>query len=81
MWAASMAPIARPSGAKFYAKYARQLVEDGYAYYCFCAAKDGDEENAEGTRQQHRDICPTRELPLAEADQKVRGWRSTCHPI
>ena len=56
-----------------YAKYARQLVESGHAYYCFCAQSEEKEEGDAGkrVRQQHRDICPTRELPLAEADQRI----------
>jgi len=29
-----------------YAKYARQLLEQGDAYYCFCAAKNEDEDHA-----------------------------------
>jgi glutamyl-tRNA synthetase len=56
-----------------YGEYARQLVESGQAYYCFCA--QSEEKDAPDTdkrvRKQHRDICPTRELPLTEADQRV----------
>jgi glutamyl-tRNA synthetase len=67
------APYRQTERREIYAKYARQLLEGGHAYYCFCAARDEDEETAKGTRQQHRDICPTRELDLAEADQKVES--------
>lgn len=69
----SYGPYRQTDRREIYAKYARQLVKNGHAYYCFCAAKEGDDENIKGARQQHRDICPTRELSLAEADKKVEG--------
>ena len=72
-------PYRQTERREFYDKYARQLVEQGDAYYCFCAAKEDDGEQEEvkgkhannGVRQQHRDICPDRNVDLAEADQKV----------
>ena len=66
-------PYRQTERREIYAKYARQLVESGHAYYCFCAqSEEKDEPEAEKrVRQQHRDICPTRELSLAEADQRV----------
>ena len=66
-------PYRQTERREIYAKYARQLVEDGHAYYCFCTAKDDGEENAKGARQQHRDICPDRDVDLARANQKVAG--------
>ena len=65
-------PYRQTERREIYAKYARQLLESGHAYYCFCSAREEDTEDTKGTRQQHRDICPTRELDLAEADQRVR---------
>ncbi|MFN2150266.1 MAG: glutamate--tRNA ligase [Anaerolineales bacterium] len=66
-------PYRQTERREIYAKYARQLVESGHAYYCFCAqSEEKDEPEAEKrVRQQHRGICPTRELSLAEADQRV----------
>jgi len=66
-------PYRQTERREIYAKYARQLLESGHAYYCFCAqTEEKDEGEAEKRiRTQHRDICPTRELPLAEADQKL----------
>ncbi len=66
-------PYRQTERRDIYANYARQLVESGHAYYCFCAAKedDGEQEDAKGKRQQHRDICPDRNVDLVEADQKV----------
>ena len=66
-------PYKQTEQREFYDKYARQLVEQGDAYYCFCTAKedDGAQEETKGKRQAHRDICPDRDVDLAEADQKV----------
>jgi glutamyl-tRNA synthetase len=68
-------PYRQTERRDIYAKYARQLVESGHAYYCFCA--QSEEKDSQGTekrvRQQHRDICPTRELSLTEADRRVVG--------
>ncbi|GAB4425378.1 MAG: glutamate--tRNA ligase [Anaerolineales bacterium] len=67
-------PYRQTERRETYAKYARQLVDGGHAYYCFCAAKEDDEPDKEKhARQQHRDICPSRELDLAEADRRVAG--------
>lgn len=65
------APYRQTERRDTYARYARQLIEQGDAYYCFCAAKEADDDQAKGKRQQHRDICPHREVPLAESDPKV----------
>jgi len=70
------APYRQTERREIYAKYARQLVEDGHAYYCFCAARDEDDGEPKGTRRQHRDICPTRELPITDADQRVERGES-----
>ncbi len=55
-----------------YDKYARQLVESGHAYYCFCDAPKGDDPQAsqDKGKRQHRDLCPDRELSLSEADAR-----------
>ncbi len=68
-------PYRQTERREIYDKYARQLVESGHAYYCFCAAKedDGEAEGVKGRREQHRDICPDRDASLSEADQKVAG--------
>jgi len=66
-------PYRQTERREIYAKYARQLVESGHAYYCFCAHTEEKDELDAGkrVRQQHRDICPTRAFFLAEADQKI----------
>ncbi len=62
-------PYRQTERREIYQQYARQLVESGHAYYCFCAAAP---EGAPRQKQprKHRDICPDRELPLAEADAR-----------
>jgi glutamyl-tRNA synthetase len=71
-------PYHQTERREIYAKYARQLVESGHAYYCFCAQSQEKNEEAgdKRTRQQHRDVCPTRELALTEADQKIESGAS-----
>jgi len=66
-------PYHQTERREIYAKYARQLIEGGHAYYCFCAQTEekGDDDAEKRVRRQHRDICPTRELSLVEADQRV----------
>ncbi len=61
-----------------YDKYARQLVESGHAYYCFCDAPKGDDpqDSQDKGKRQHRDLCPDRELPLAEADARRSGGKA-----
>jgi len=71
-------PYRQTERREIYAKYARQLVESGHAYYCFCTQAE-EKEDADGekrVRKQHRDICPTREISLAEADQKIASGAS-----
>ena len=65
-------PYRQTERREFYDQYARQLVESGHAYYCFCDAPKADEmqESQEKEKRQHRDICPDRELPLTEADAR-----------
>ena len=64
-------PYRQTERREIYAKYARQLIENGHAYYCFCAPSKVEPDTEKHARQQHRDICPTREIDLAEADRKV----------
>ncbi len=56
-----------------YARYARQLVEEGKAYYCFCT-----KERLDQVREEQRDRGETprydghcRNLALAEADRRI----------
>ncbi|MBT7074921.1 MAG: glutamate--tRNA ligase [Anaerolineae bacterium] len=72
-------PYRQTERRELYAKYAKELIESGHAYYCFYTAKDDGHEEAKGKRQQHRDICPSREVVSAEASQKIAS--GTAHVI
>jgi glutamyl-tRNA synthetase len=71
-------PYRQTERREIYARYARQLIEYGHAYYCFCAQSQEkvEDDKEKRVRQQHRDNCPDRELALAEADQKVASGAS-----
>jgi len=69
-------PFRQTERKEIYAKYARQLLEGGHAYYCFCSQSKDEPDKEKRVRQQHRDICPTRELVLAEADRKVESGKT-----
>jgi len=67
-------PYRQTERREIYQKYSRQLVESGHAYYCFCAvSEEADEKEEKTSFQKHRDVCPDRDVDLAEADQKVAG--------
>jgi glutamyl-tRNA synthetase len=61
-------PYRQSERREIYQEYARQLVENGHAYYCFCQQSE-DSDNTQDHRQ-HREICPDRDLPLSEADNR-----------
>ncbi len=65
-------PYRQTERRELYAKYAQELIDNGHAYYCFCTAKDEGQEDVKGKRQQHRDICPSRDADLTQSKQKVK---------
>ena len=67
----SYGPYRQTERREIYQKYARQLIESGHAYYCFCNSPKSDEEVTTGERRKHRDSCPTRDLPLQDADARI----------
>jgi len=62
-------PYRQTERRAIYQKYARQLVENGSAYYCFCAQTEGV-QGPKDKRSQHRDVCPDREAVLGAADRR-----------
>ena len=70
-------PYRQTERREIYQKYARQLIEDGHAYYCFCQQINDSVKPQH--RRQHREICPDREKPLGEAD--VRREVSEDHVV
>ncbi len=70
------APYHQTERREIYQKYARQLIESGHAYYCFCPTPKEDEGSEPGDRRQHREICPDRDLSLEEADARISSGES-----
>lgn len=68
-------PYRQSERKEIYQKYARQLVETGHAFYCFCTPerlKAVREEQINNKVQAKYDgTC--RNLPLAEADQRIKN--------
>ncbi len=71
-------PYRQSERKEIYQKYARQLVESGHAYYCFCAASDSAEgrEPAEISKHRTRHHCPSRALTLEQADERLARGES-----
>ncbi|MFN2152729.1 MAG: glutamate--tRNA ligase family protein, partial [Anaerolineales bacterium] len=63
-------PYRQTERRAIYEKYARQLVESGHAYYCFCEPQAEKKDAIEKERSKHRDTCPYREMPLDQADTR-----------
>ncbi len=66
-------PYVQSERLEIYRKYARELVDKGAAYYCFCSkerlAKLREEQQAEGKLSRYDGEC--REIPLGEAKMRV----------
>ena len=67
-------PYHQTERREIYQKYAKQLIDNGYAYYCFC----GQTEDSQGgdRSRQHRDTCKTRDLELQEANDRIADGES-----
>jgi glutamyl-tRNA synthetase len=64
-------PYRQTERRETYQRYARELVEKGIAYYCFCKEDQGSQTSKGEPRNQHKDICPSRELPIIIADGRI----------
>ena len=71
-------PYRQSERKDIYLKYARQLVETGHAYYCFCSAERLEtlhQEQMKRKEQPHYDgRC--RSIPLEEADRRRAAGES-----
>jgi glutamyl-tRNA synthetase len=56
-----------------YQEYARKLVENGRAYYCFCTPEQLDRARQEAQKRKENYLYPgtCRNIPLEEADRRV----------
>ena len=67
-------PYRQSDRREIYQKYAKQLIESGHAYYCFCKQFD---ESQDGRRsRKHRDGCPSRDLSLDVARARIAAGES-----
>lgn len=66
-------PYIQTERLEIYQKYARELVEKGEAYYCFCSSERLEELRTEQTanHQPPRYDRACREISLAEADKRI----------
>lgn len=69
-------PYRQTERREIYKTYARQLVESGFAYYCFCKQTPTKGIQQGKKQQQHRDICPDREMTLLAADERIKNGES-----
>ena len=64
-----VAPYIQSQRRDTYGKYAKLLVEKGYAYYCFCEKCESEEDSGDFARAAD----PCRDLPLEEALARVEA--------
>ncbi|MCD4673314.1 MAG: glutamate--tRNA ligase [Anaerolineaceae bacterium] len=68
-------PYRQSERKALYAKYARQLVENGHAYYCFCTPerlrKVREEQQSRKEDAHYDGTC--RDISLAEADRRIEA--------
>ena len=64
-------PYRQTERRDIYQKYARKLVENGNAYYCFCNRSGAPLDPKDMGKVQHRSFCPYRELSIREADERL----------
>ena len=68
-------PIYQSARLSLYKEYARQLVEDGNAYYCFCSSERletlRNEQSAKGEITRYDKKC--RDLPIEEVLGKIKN--------
>ena len=71
-------PYRQSERKEIYQQYARQLVEAGHAYYCFCSPQRLEQVRQEQMKRKeatHYDrTC--RDIPLEEADRRIANGES-----
>jgi glutamyl-tRNA synthetase len=69
-------PYRQTERRETYLRFARELVEKGKAYYCFCKENQESQTHKGEPRSQHKGICPSRELPINIADGRIETGES-----
>lgn len=67
-------PYRQSERREIYQKYAKELVESGHAYYCFCGQPE-DSKDVKRNRK-HREVCKSRDLSLDEAKKRIENGDS-----
>jgi glutamyl-tRNA synthetase len=71
-------PYRQSERTEIYQKYARQLIDDGRAYYCFCTPQElqkaKEEAQAKGLQQEYSGKC--RRLDGEEAKKRIQKGES-----
>ncbi len=71
-------PYRQSEKKEIYQKYARQLVENGHAFYCFCTPerlqKVREEQIKNKVQSKYDGTC--RNIPLEEADRRIKNGES-----
>lgn len=71
-------PYRQSEKKEIYQKYARQLVEKGHAFYCFCRPerlqKVREEQIKNKVQSKYDGTC--RNIPLEEADRRIKNGES-----
>ncbi|MCP5106996.1 MAG: glutamate--tRNA ligase, partial [bacterium] len=69
------APYRQSERKETYGRYARQLIDTGHAYYCFCTPgelqKAKEEAQAKGLQQEYSGKC--RHLDMEESKQRIEN--------
>jgi len=67
-------PYRQSERRNIYQKYAKQLIESKHAYYCFCGQTE-EPQDVKRSRK-HRDVCPSRNLNIEEAMDRITEGES-----
>lgn len=71
-------PYRQSERKEIYQKYARQLIESGHAYYCFCTPERlqsvREEQIKNKVQAKYDGTC--RDIPLTEADRRIANGES-----
>ncbi len=67
-------PYRQSDRREIYQKYAKQLIDSGQAYYCFCGQSNEPQDGKRSRR--HRDGCTSRGLELQEAVDRIADGES-----
>lgn len=71
----SYGPYRQSERLSMYQQYARQLLDNGHAYYCYCSPKDIalEREKAQNNKINYRHNCPYKHKKSAAIDAVIDG--------